>query len=812
MDDDNLYRELFERSPHPAWVYDAQTLRFLAVNQAALEHYGYSRDEFFAMTLADIRPTEDAALLLDECLTDPPPATFDGFWRHRRRDGSIIDVEIVTSNVSWHGRPAVAVSVSDVTDRSAAQRRQHAGHVGSWHVDVRSARVERSEGMYRLYGVERPAEEPGIGILLHRTHPDDLLALSDALERALGDGTAFVLDHRIVLPGGAVRWLQTRAEASLGNDGRPTELNGTSVDITERKEAENAAEEALVRLKMLYEQLPTIVWSTDRELRVTFVVGKALAAAGLTEEALLGRTVAEIAAQLSDSAMTPAHANALVGRSEAFETVWGSLTFQVYVEPLRDRSGVIVGVAGVAHDVTEEREAKQHLEYFAYHDALTGLPNRLALERILQRLLAELDTSIGQLAVIFADLDGFAAFNDALGHARGDELLVAVAERLRSRMMGNDFLCRWSGDEFVIVHQGRREREEIGKRVEYILEAFGEDFVLYGQHYKIDASAGVALAPANGMDQVSLLRAADAAMSRAKKRARGAIAFFDEELQVAAERRFSNENQLRVGLADNEFSVVYQPMRSARTLRIVGVEALIRWNSAVLGRVEPTEFVPVAEEVGLIDPIGAWVMHEACRQGREWKDQGLGPVRMGVNISSHQVRYSNFAHRVYMALEETGLDPRLLELELTERIMLDAEPAVLKTLSALRLLGTRLSIDDFGTGFSSLQYLKSMRVDTLKIDRQFVKDMPEDRFGVAIARSIISLGHSLGLQVTAEGVETEAQRDLLRSMECDELQGYLLGMPLAAGECTRLLAAERDRYAGEADAGAVDADHFVKSD
>lgn len=807
MLDDNPYRELFERYPHPAWICDARTLRFLAVNRAALERYGYSRDEFSAMTLLDIRSIE-----VNEHLTDPLRATFDGFWRHRRRDGSIIDVETVTSNISWYGRPAVAVSVTDITDRSAAQRRQHAAHVGSWHVDVRSGRVERSEGMYHLYGLERPADEPDLGILLHRTHPDDLLALSGALERALGDGTPFVLDHRVILPGGAIRWLQTRGEASLDREGRPLELNGTSVDITERKEAEYAAEGALVRLRMLYEQLPTIVWSTDRDLRVTFVAGKALAAAGLSEETVLGHTVAEIAARSADRAMAPAHANALAGRSEALEIVWGSLTFQVYVEPLRDQSGVIVGVAGVAHDVSEEREAKLRLEYIAYNDALTGLPNRLALERVLERLLAELDTSNDVLAVIFADLDGFAAFNDALGHARGDELLMAVAKRLRSRTAESDFLCRWGGDEFVIIHHGRSDRDEIGKRVEYILEAFADDFVLYGQHYKIGACAGVALAPANGMDRESLLRAADAAVYRAKERARGAIAFFDEELQVAAERRFTNEHQLRVGLADNEFSVVYQPVRSARTLRIVGVEALVRWNSAVLGRVEPTEFVPVAEEVGLIFPIGAWVMREACRQGREWNDQGLGPLRISVNVSSRQVNYDNFAHRVCAVLEETGLDPALLELELTERIMLNAEPAVLRTLSALRLLGTRLSIDDFGTGFSSLQYLKNMRVDTLKIDRQFVKDMPEDRFGVAIARSIISLGHSLGLQVIAEGVETEAQRDVLRSMECDELQGYLLGMPLTAQECTRLLAAERAAPEAEADAVTGDADHLAKRD
>jgi len=694
--------------------------------------------------------------------------------------------------------------INDVTEQQAAERRleeserflalsQRMARVGSWRYDVMAGRYTSiSDEIYRLYGLERPAEEPVPAFFVERAHPDDRPAWRAAIERAVQDGTPYELDYRIVLPDGTIRWIHGRAEATLDSEGRPVELIGTSLDITERKDNEHAIEEARNRLRVIIEQLPAVIWTTDRDLRIASVAGKATAELHLTEEMAVGATLQELADRhgwpSEEGRVLAAHEIALRGETAPYQIVEGSVILRGHAEPLRDASGAIVGVIGVALDVTAEVEAERRLKHLAHHDALTGLPNRIELERVLQRRLAEIDGANEELAVIFIDLDGFAYINDTFGHTCGDEILIAVAERLRSRLDSDDVLCRWGGDEFVIVHRCRRGPEEVSKRVEFILEALDQSFLIGGYAYNIDATAGISIAPRDGTSQDVLLRAADAAMYRAKEQARGSHLFFAQELHAAAHRRLMIERALRAGLARNELSVVYQPIWDAALSRVVAVEALLRWDSAELGAVDPDELIPVAEEAGLIRSIGAFVLREACRQGKAWQDAGLGAVRICVNLSPKQLRYKHFAYRVRSILEETGFDPRLLELELTERVVLDAEPRTASALDELRRLGVRFSIDDFGTGYCSLRYLKTMRVHSVKIDRFFVKDLPGDAFGLAIAQSIVSLGHSLGLTVVAEGIEREDQCDLLRSIGCDELQGYLLSEPLSATECTKLIA------------------------
>lgn len=798
---DLAYREIFENHPDPMWIYDSRTFRFLAVNQAAVEHYGYSREEFLAMTIDDICPQEDVVRLHAARRIGGPPVRHRGLWRHRRWDGTLIDVDITSSTITWEGTTAHAVMVRDVTERLRARRSleesqqaltlaQRVGRMGGWRVDRKSGRYTISDEVYRLYGLERGSGEPSPSTFVERTHPNDLPARCEALTRAIQEGQPYAIDYRIVRPDGAVRWLHGRAEAVLDASGEPVEMVGVVIDITERKEAELAVRQAEARLRLMYDQLPAIAWNTDRQLRFTSIAGRALKELGTSEERLIGLSLREILEGRDGAWAIGAHEAALLGEAASREVTWmtcDSKTFRVHVEPLYEKSGKIAGVAGIALDVTEEISAKRSLEHWAYHDALTGLPNRVQLQRELEQRLGEIQSTGGKLAVIFIDLDAFAQINNVFGHSCGDAILVAAAKRIRSRLDPDDFLCRWGGDEFVVLHRMGPGREDAGKHVEYLLESLDGGFLVDDQRYHVEASAGVGIAPDHGSNQTCLLRAADAAMYRAKQRGRGGHVVFDEQLYAALQRRLEVERTLREALGENELRVVYQPIWCAASLRVVGVEVLSRWESSSLGVVEPEEFIPIAEETRLIHPIGAWVLREACRQLAAWLRAGLGPIRLCANVSAHQLRSKTFFQSVRTILEETGLRPHLLELELTERAMLDSDPSTLETLSKLRDLGVCLSIDDFGTGYSALSCLKTMRVDTVKIDRLFIKDVPHDRFGEAIARSIVALAHSLDLRVIAEGVETLAQRSLLASIGCDELQGFLLARPVSADECAKLL-------------------------
>jgi len=559
-------------------------------------------------------------------------------------------------------------------------------------------------------------------------------------------------------------------------------------DITERKRTEHVIQEAQTRLRMIYQQVPAVVWSTDRALRLQVVAGKALADEGFVAEALLGTDITDLwKSDEGDTSLRAVHELALTGVSESREIAWGKRTFQVYVEPLCSEAGDIIGVAGVALDISARVDANRRLEYQAYHDSLTGLPNRLELERLLERRLSELNGSSDELAVAFVDIDNFGMFNDTLGHIRGDQLLRTVATRLTSRLEPDDLLCRWGGDEFVLVYRARGGPDEVSKKLEFVLEVLGEDFPSDDPVNNLRVTAGISLAPRHGVNPGALLAAADAAMLWAKKYARGSYAVFDEQLLIAVKRKLLIGSALRTGLTRGDLSLVYQPIWDAQSLRVRGVEALARWRSEDLGDLAPVEFLPVAEEVGLMRAIGSSVLRRACLQANAWRKVSSQPWRLHVNVATSQLRSRAFARQVEAVLQDTETDPTLLELELTEHTLLDPGPETQASLQELRRLGVRLSIDDFGMEYSSLRYLTRLRVSSVKIDRGFVEGLPDDPASIAVTRAIIVLAHSLGLNVIGEGVETQEQLECLRSLGCDEIQGFLLSEPVLPEACLKVL-------------------------
>jgi diguanylate cyclase (GGDEF)-like protein len=426
-------------------------------------------------------------------------------------------------------------------------------------------------------------------------------------------------------------------------------------------------------------------------------------------------------------------------------------------------------------------QSKAELAYFAEHDSLTGLPNRRMIERHAIALLDDAGRASGSLMML--DLDAFKDVNDSLGHAAGDELLRLVAKRLQSRLPPGALLGRLGGDEFVILAADLFDNTDIVKLAEQLIEALKLPFVLGGgQELYIGTSIGICRLPNDGSTVDQLVRNADAALYEAKEASRGSFRFYSPSLTEAANKRMSLENRLRRGLERSEFLLHYQPLVNAVDGRIAGVEALLRWAPSGEALVPAAAFIKVAEDAGLSIALGEWVVREACRQMAEWRKQGLMLEIMAVNLSSQQFHHADIARTIAEALTLAGLAPQALELEITEGSLMGASADVEATLAALKKIGVKLAIDDFGTGYSSLAYLKRFPVDKLKVDQSFVRDIPHNSKGMQICEVVVNLGKTLGLEVLAEGVETEAQIAYLRGLGCDYIQGYLLGRPMPAAE------------------------------
>ncbi len=434
---------------------------------------------------------------------------------------------------------------------------------------------------------------------------------------------------------------------------------------------------------------------------------------------------------------------------------------------------------------------EQQLNQLAYHDPITGLHNRHYFKEKLETAVIEVMRYATSCAVLFIDLDDFKIVNDTLGHEAGDKLLILVAERLRTTLRSNDVVCRIGGDEFAVIMENGVNVAQAERVAANIVAALSSPFVIEDQQIGIGASLGISLCPEHAADTVSLLRSADTAMYLAKSSGKNNYRLYQAEMDNVSMRRFTLEQSLRVALAQGQLQLLYQPLVAlCDSARLIGFEALLRWNHPELGIIGPQEFIPLAEETGLIHPIGDWVMHSAFRQAQEW--QAICPgVRVGVNLSGRQLKQADSVERIFAAIEANGLPAHLIDIELTESILMDDRSATVAKLQALRAAGMRISLDDFGTGYSSLNYLKLYPIDTLKIDRSFVANLPNDASSVAITQAIMAIANGLSLDVVAEGVESEAHAEFLRSAGCLVAQGYLYARPLDAAAATTLAGAHK---------------------
>jgi len=465
--------------------------------------------------------------------------------------------------------------------------------------------------------------------------------------------------------------------------------------------------------------------------------------------------------------------------------------------PIRNSKGELLAVIQTLQDITERKQYEEQLEYQVNHDQLTGLPNRnLLADRIRQTLLVA-QRNHNQVAVIIIDMNQFKFINDNLGHDSGDEALKVIAERLTSCMRAGDTVARQGGDEFVIIISNPAAADSAALVAEKIQKSLALPFSINEHELIITCSMGISVFPKDGEDALTLMKNADVAMYRAKEIGRNNFQFFAEEMNARSLMRMAMEKHLRRALDRNELSLHYQPKVSLLSGHITGMEALLRWNSPELGMVSPASFIPLAEETGLIEQIGEWVLRTACAQNKNWQEAGLTAMTVAVNLSIRQFRQTNIADVISQILRDTGLDPRFLELEITESLILQNSNRVRSILNEIKEMGISLTMDDFGTGYSSLSYLKRFPFDKIKIDQAFVRDITSNPNSAAIAKTVIAMAHGLHLKVIAEGVETEGQLQYLRDNNCDEMQGYFFSRPVPAGNFEELLRSGSSLNSGE---------------
>ena len=627
---------------------------------------------------------------------------------------------------------------------------------------------------------------------LDSIHPDDSARAIENI-KAQNRGEPYENEYRIVWPDGSLRWIWDRGYPVRDESGRTVSYVGVAQDITRRVYAEDRYHSLFDNMLEGFSQCK-MFYDGDEPIEYTHLtVNPAFTRlTGLKD--VIGKPITQCIPGLRRSNPELFQIYGRVARSgvpERFETFVQEMGmwFSISVYSI-ERDHFIV----VFDNITDRKKAEEQVRFLVHHDALTELPNRLVVRDRFEQAMIYSTRARSKAALLFLDIDHFKTINDTLGHTVGDALLQQVAMRLRECVRTTDTVSRQGGDEFLIVLPDVHGASEISTIVAKIIERLAPFFTTEGHpDLTATASLGVAVYPDDGDDFDTLLRKADTAMYHAKEAGRNRCSFFDRQMNADADQRLALRNELRHALERDEFVLHYQPQVDLTSGAVIGAEALIRWRHPERGLLAPGHFISIAEESGLIVPIGEWVLHEVCRQAVAWQKAGLPVLVVAANLSAVQFKHGELEKTVVSALLKSGIDPCLLELELTESILIKNTEHVLTTIKRIKSFGIKLSIDDFGTGYSSLAYLKRFAVDKLKIDQSFIRDLETDTGDAAIVRAIIQMGRSLGLRTIAEGVENERVMEHLRVCHCDEVQGYHIARPMGADDFATFLASRPDK-------------------
>jgi diguanylate cyclase (GGDEF)-like protein/PAS domain S-box-containing protein len=729
---------------------------------------------------------------------------------HRRHDGVLRHVE-VSGVPHFEAGPGSAVIgvfalLTDVTARRQAQLELQGAKerldvalgnarlsLWEWNGrrDPRALYVDANWGP--MLGLDDgPARHYPVEMVERWIHPDDWPRVrARQIEALKGQSESYDVEQRVRGGGDQWHWILSRGRVvERDAAGRAVRFAGISMDITPRKQAEAALAASELRFRALTELSSDWYWEEDGQGRFMHFArdGQHAEAAAAVSALLCGGSppagiVATAWTQHRDSVLQRRPFHDLMLEHRTGGTVRYYLTSGV---PILDEHGQFRGYRGVAKDVTARALAEQRVAHLAFYDGLTGLPNRSLIQDRMADALATAARHARMLAVLFLDLDNFKNVNDSLGHDIGDALLIQLAARLTAELGSRGSIGRLGGDEFLLVTEVQSEAEAALLAGE-LIASLNAPVIVSGHALRISGSIGVSLYPQHGADVATLMRHADLAMYEAKATQRSEFRFFTDELNRRIQRRFALENDLRRGIDDGELQLHYQPRVEFASGRVVGLEALVRWNRPGEPQIAPGEFIPIAEEMGLIGRLGDWVLREACRQAADWSRTGHDVPPISVNVSVSQLHRADFAQSVEEILAETGLPSRLLELEITENLMFELTQQTHATLDSIDRMGIGLSVDDFGSGYSSLSCLKRVPINVLKIDQSFVRDIVDDPSDAALVSAILAIAKSLGLRAVAEGVESADHLQALQDLGCRYGQGFFFSEPLPATACVDLL-------------------------
>ena len=770
--------------------------RFTHVNAAYCAITGYSEEELRGehwQALSHADDLEPASSLRKELLSGVR-SDFILERRYVTKSGEIVSARTSSSVLrDDSGAPSGVLTITeDITSQKHAEealrRSEEMFRVAAENAsdliyvwDMKTDKLEVIGNPGRL-GMSRDELPSTFSAFRQMIHPDDRALLEDAIEEHYRTGNAIRPHFRIIKPNGEEIILESRGTVFWNTSGDTSKWIGVVSNVTER----HRDEQALSRLAAIVESSEDAIIGTDLEWRIQTWNGGAESLYGYSAEEAVGQPLLMLAPggtlEVVLEPLRSVEGGGSVNGMEATHVTkeGAAVPVSISISPVRGKSRELMGFSLIARNIGERKRSERQLLHQALHDQLTGLPNRrLFLDR-LEEVLAHSRHSGRMAAVIFIDLDSFKLVNDTLGHAAGDRLLQVVAERLGSCTRPYHTLARTGGDEFSIVGGGFTTRDAVRGVAESVLAALKAPLQIAGNELFIGASIGISVAPADGDDADALQRHADAAMYDAKRAGKNQIRFFTRRLSEAARDRLDMENRLRRALERSELRLFFQPQFAVHNdTQPTRFEALLRWHPPLKRGIPPTKFIPVAEDTGLIVPIGAWVLREACMRARDWQRTDLRGVGVAVNVSAVQFSRPDFLDVLKRTLDETGLDPRLLELELTETVLIRDLRESAAALREVQALGVTAAIDDFGTGYSSLSYLQKLRLDALKIDKSFLAGVETEASAAAMLHSLVSLAHSLGMRVVAEGVETWGQFGAVRGAGADEVQGFLLGIPSA---------------------------------
>ena len=662
---------------------------------------------------------------------------------------------------------------------------QRIAQLGSWEIELPSMNVRCSAELFRIFELPdslRPAAK--YDDFMARVHPEDQENTHKVLMDSIATRQPASLKHRLLLPDGRVKYVLECCECEYAADGTPRRIIGTSQDVT--SEQEMMSQMLLLASAVQYSGEAILI--TDAENRIVTVNPAFTRLTGYEEAEVVGRNPRFLSAGRTSADEYAQLWNSLNENGFWQGEIWdrrkdgGVYPKWMSISVIRDENGGVRYYVAHFTDVSSERAAEERLHHIAHHDVLTGLFNRFSLKDHLDQALAASRRDGSRVALLFIDLDRFKVINDTLGHHVGDELLIEVAHRLQETVRDSDVVARLGGDEFVIMLTGIDHSSAIALVAEKLVFNVGRSYQIGGLDLYTSPSIGIAIYPTDGVDGETLMKNADAAMYHAKMAGRNNFQFFDQKMNDAAIDRLKIEHSLRLALANDEFCLHYQPVIDLVSGRVCSVEALVRWQHPEKGLLMPGRFIGIAEETGLIQPIGEWVLWAACRQLAAFREAGLGNLRMAINISAIQMRNGNLPMLVRGIMEAFELKAENLMFEITESAAMEQPTETVRILDLLHDMGISIAIDDFGTGYSSLSYLHMFPINHLKLDRSFVSEIGDDTDGSVICGATIGLAHSLGQKVVAEGIETDEQLSYLKRSGCDMGQGYLFSRPLPADQ------------------------------